>query len=57
MSPGEIGFLTPFGPIHLFSTEDIKEFYGDTFEIIESGRCRRHVHSYRWFEEILMRRK
>ncbi|MEA3357024.1 MAG: class I SAM-dependent methyltransferase [Patescibacteria group bacterium] len=57
MSPGEIGFLTPFGPIYLFSLEDITALYGDAFEIIESSRCRRHVHSYRWFEEVLMRRK
>jgi len=56
ISPGEIGFLTLFGPIYLFSREDIKRLYGDAFEIIESGRSRRHVHSYRWFEEVLMRR-
>lgn len=57
ISPGEIGFLTPFGPIYLFSLEDFKKLYGDAFEIIESSRTRRHVHQYRWFEHVLMRRK
>lgn len=57
ISSGEIGFITRFGPVYLFSIEDIKKLYGDDFKIIEHQRSKRKRNSYRYFEELLMMKK
>ncbi len=55
ISPNEIGFLSPMGPVMIFSEEDIKKLYSKYFRIIES-RESRGKHLFRHFGEYLMER-
>lgn len=55
ISPNEIGFLSPMGPVMIFSDEDIKKLYSKYFRIMES-RDSRGSHLFRRFGEYLMER-
>lgn len=57
MSPNELGFLTPFGIVYLFSREDIVYLYGNAFRIIKTNRSKPYKHPYRWLDEYLMEKK
>lgn len=54
ISQNEIGFITTFGNVYLYSEEDIRELFGENFKILEKNRSRPNSHHYRWFDEYLM---
>lgn len=56
ISPNEIGFLSPMGPIMIFSKADIKKLFSKYFKIVES-RETRASHLFRLFSEYLMERR
>jgi len=49
-----LGFLTPMGPIYLFSRKEIEDLFNKHFKIILTNRSKPLNHPERWFDEYLM---
>jgi hypothetical protein len=50
----ELGFLSPAGPVYLFSREDIEKLFGKHFKILETNRSKPRNHPGKWLDEYLM---